>query len=167
VEDIMNHQDSDTEANEEEKPMEVVEPSTGKKNTRGKHVVPRTLRKQKELNLTLPKIPDRVRVVGDMLGFVNKLKYVDHDVADIGKFPKFVQQVYMDNRGEGPLVDPILEPKQWIIGLYNTRIMNLLEIPHFGRGNDVNFCIKQLLALVHGDILWMKRHVSIDVELIA
>jgi hypothetical protein len=45
--------------------------------------------------------------------------------------------------------------------------MNLLEIPHFGRGKDVNACVKQLLALVHGGILWMDRPVSIDVDLIA
>jgi hypothetical protein len=44
--------------------------------------------------------------------------------------------------------------------------MNLLEIPHFGRGKDVNACVKQLLAWVHGGILWMDRPVSIDVDLI-
>jgi hypothetical protein len=41
-----------------------------------------------------------------------------------------------------------------------------LEIPHFGRGKDVNACVKQLLDLVHEGILWMDRPVSIDVELI-
>jgi hypothetical protein len=45
--------------------------------------------------------------------------------------------------------------------------MNLLEIPHFERGKYVNNCIKQLLALVHGGILWMDRPVSIDVDLIS
>jgi hypothetical protein len=55
-----------------------------------------------------------------MLGCVNKLKYVDHDVADRGKFPEFAQQVYMESKGEGPSGDPILEPKEWIAGLYNT-----------------------------------------------
>jgi hypothetical protein len=44
--------------------------------------------------------------------------------------------------------------------------MNLLEIPHFGRGKDVNACVKQLLELVHGGILWMDMLVSIDVDLI-
>ena len=44
--------------------------------------------------------------------------------------------------------------------------MKLLEIPHFGRGKDVNARVKQLLALVHGGILWMDRPISIDVELI-
>jgi hypothetical protein len=73
----------------------------------------------------------------------------------------------MERKGVGPSGDPILELKQWIAGLYNTGIMNLLEIPHFGRGKYVNACVKQLLALVHGGILWMERHVSIDVDLIA
>jgi hypothetical protein len=45
--------------------------------------------------------------------------------------------------------------------------MNLLEIPHLGIGKDVNSCVKQLLALVHGGILWMDMHVSIYVDLIA
>ena len=73
--------------------------------------MPRTPRKQKELTLSLPQIPDGVKVVSDMLGYVNKLKYVDHDVENIGKFPDFAQQVYMESIGEGPSGDPILEPK--------------------------------------------------------
>jgi hypothetical protein len=44
--------------------------------------------------------------------------------------------------------------------------MNLLGISHFGRGKDVNACVKQLLEWVHGGILWMDRHESIDVDLI-
>jgi len=45
--------------------------------------------------------------------------------------------------------------------------MNLLEIPHFGRGNDANSSFKKLLAYIHGGILWMDIPVSIDVNLIA
>jgi hypothetical protein len=45
--------------------------------------------------------------------------------------------------------------------------MNLLEIPHFGRGKYVNNCVKQLLELVHGGILWMDMSISIDVDLTA
>ena len=41
-----------------------------------------------------------------------------------------------------------------------------MEIPHFGRGKDVNACVKKLLDLVHEGILWMNRPISIDVELI-
>jgi hypothetical protein len=51
----------------------------------------------------------------------------------------------------------IIEQKQWIIGLYNTRIMDLLDIPHFGHDKDMNNCIKKLVELVHGGILWLDR----------
>jgi hypothetical protein len=72
----------------------------------------------------------------------------------------------MECKGEGELGDPILDLKQWIARLYNTWIMNLLENPHFGRGKYVNSCVKKLLELVHGGILWMERHVSIYAYLI-
>jgi hypothetical protein len=103
-----------------------------------------------------------------MLGKVSKLKYVDNDVTDKEKFLDFMQEVYLEDRGEvRPLGKPILEPVQWITGLYNSGIMNLLDIPHFGRGKNVGLCVKQLLARVHGGILWMEKPVPIDVDRIA
>jgi hypothetical protein len=51
--------------------------------------------------------------------------------------------------------------------MYNSSIMNLLDISHFGRGKNVGLCVKQLLAMVHGFILWMDRLVPIDMALIA
>jgi hypothetical protein len=101
----------------------------------------------------LPHIPDVVVAVEDMLGKVEKLKYVDHDVTDTTKFPDLAQEIYLENKEEaGPSGKPILEPAQWITGLYNSGIMNLLEIPHFGCGKNVGHCVKQLLVRVHGGI---------------
>jgi hypothetical protein len=88
--------------------------------------------------LSLPQIPESIIVVEDMLGFVPKLKYADHDITEVAKFLELAQEIYMERKGISSLGVPILEPKQWITGLYNTCIMNLLEIPHFGRGKDVN-----------------------------
>jgi hypothetical protein len=59
-----------------------------------------------------------------------------------------------------------MEPMQWITGLYNYGIMNLLDIPHFGHGKNVGLCVKKLLVRVHRGILWMDRLVPIDVALI-
>jgi len=44
--------------------------------------------------------------------------------------------------------------------------MTLLEIPHFGRGKDINNFVKQLLEVMKGGILWMDMKFSIDVDLI-
>jgi hypothetical protein len=52
----------------------------------------------------------------------------------------------MESLGTGPLGDPILQPKKWVTGLENIGILNLLEIPHFRWGKDVNKCVKQLFV---------------------
>jgi hypothetical protein len=105
----------------------------------------------------------------DMLGKVPKLKYSYHDVHDAKKFLDLENQTYLEDTWEiGPIGRPIMEPAQWIIGLYNSGIMNLLDIPHFGHSKNVGLCIKQHLSnIVHRDILWMDRIVDIDVALIA
>jgi hypothetical protein len=48
----------------------------------------------------------------------------------------------------------------------NTGILNLVDIPHFGKVKEVNNCIKQLMVVFHGSFLWMVEPISIDVELI-
>jgi hypothetical protein len=68
------------------------------------------------------------------------MKYFDHDMDNTIKFPYVVQRNYMESRGEGPLGAPLLEPTQWILGLYNRGVMNLLDISHFGRGKHINGC---------------------------
>jgi hypothetical protein len=99
------------------------------------------------MEITLPFLPDVVPTVDDMLGKVPKLRYVDHDMRDMAKFPELVEENYLINTGEiGPLGRPVLEPTQWITGLYNSGIMNLLDIPHFGHGKNVSLCIKQLVT---------------------
>jgi hypothetical protein len=52
-------------------------------------------------------------------------------------------------------------------GVGKTCILNLLDIPHFGRSAEINICVKLLLICVHGLFLWLDRPVSIDIELIA
>jgi hypothetical protein len=74
--------------------------------------------------------------------------------------------VYMESLGTGPFRDPILQPKQWVEGLENKGIINLLEIPHFGRRKHVNNYIKKLLEVLHGGFVWLEEPVSINVELI-
>jgi len=54
-----------------------------------------------------------------------------------------VEEAYLANKREiGPLGKPIMEPAQWITRLYNSGIMNLLDIPHFGCSKNVGLCIK-------------------------
>jgi hypothetical protein len=84
------------------------------------------------------------------------------------KFLEIMQETCLEDTMEiGPLETPILEPAQWITRIYNSGIMNLLDIPHFRSGKNVGLCAKQLLARVHGGILWMDRPITINVPLIS
>jgi hypothetical protein len=107
-----------------------------------------------------------VHITTNVLGCVEKLQYLDHDVTDMDKFLDFSNKVYLDSVDIGPFGEPIVQPKQWVDGLANTRIIKLLDIPHFGRGCDVNNCVKQLMEVTHRGYLWVEEHVSMDVELI-
>jgi hypothetical protein len=81
-----------------------------------------------------------------MVSGVNAIKYSDHEVTYVSKFLDMTPQNYLERRGEGSLGMPLLEPTQWILGIYNIDIMNLLDFPHFGWGNNINAYVKKLLA---------------------
>jgi hypothetical protein len=51
--------------------------------------------------------------------------------------------------------------------LQKIRILGLVDLPHFGRGQYAIACIKQLLEVTHGGDIWLDKLVSIDVEIIA
>jgi hypothetical protein len=90
-----------------------------------------------------------------------------YDVHDATKLPNLGEGTNLaETREIGPLGKPIMEPAQWITGLYNSGIMNLMNIPHFGSGKNVHLCVKKLMNVVHKGILWMDRIVWINVALI-
>jgi hypothetical protein len=78
-----------------------------------------SLHKHPNAGIILSHIPEGVKTMPKLLHFMEKLSFSDHDVADIGKFPEFAHQVYLDNIGIEPFGDPILQPKPWVVGLEN------------------------------------------------
>jgi hypothetical protein len=109
---------------------------------KGNQPVARSPCRKVATTIVLPRILEGVCITTNLLGCVEKLWYSDHNVTDMDKFPEFAKQVYLDSVGTRPFDDPILQSKQWAAGLANTEILNLLDIPHFGRGHDINNCIK-------------------------
>jgi hypothetical protein len=57
-------------------------------------------------------------------------------------------------------------PQPWTINLAQSTILNVMKIPHFGRHEEVNRCIKLLLSCYHGSYLWLDRHIIVDLTLI-
>jgi hypothetical protein len=62
---------------------------------KNKQQVPRSPRKQPVVALVLLRIPKGVWVKSDLLGYVKRIKYSDHDVTDIDKFSEFTNKVYL------------------------------------------------------------------------
>ena len=85
------------------------------------------------------------------MGYVENIKYLEHDVWDLAKFPIFEKKKYMENKPQlGGIV--LHEEKEWIQGENKSRILRFLGIPHFGRSPEVNACVKNRLTLCMGRI---------------
>ena len=52
-------------------------------------------------------------------------------------------------------------PQPWTPDIARSTILNVMKIPHFGRHQEVNACVKLLLSCYHGGYLWLDRHITV------
>jgi hypothetical protein len=57
-------------------------------------------------------------------------------------------------------------PQSWTMNLAQSTLLNVMKIPHFGRHQEVNTCVEQLLSCYHGGYLWLDHHITVDPMLI-
>jgi hypothetical protein len=53
-------------------------------------------------------------------------------------------------------------PQPWKMNLAQSTLLNVMKIPHFGRHQEVNACVKLLLSCYHGRYLWLDRCITVD-----
>jgi hypothetical protein len=116
--------------------------------------------------IVLPRTPEGIQVDSQLLGHVEKLKFSNHDVADERKYPDLAPQVVSETIVMNPLGGTITKPRKWEARLDRTRILGLMKIPHFGKGQYASACVKQLLAVMHGGDVCMEKSIPITIELI-
>jgi hypothetical protein len=102
----------------------------------------------------------------DMLGNVPQLKYVDQNIIDKMKFPEIVSDNYLEMKIDAKMYFPVVELKVWARGLEQASLLNLFDIPQFGRSEEINACVNMLLKYVHDGYFWLDRLISIDKYLI-
>ena len=100
------------------------------------------------------------------MGHVNNLKYQDYNLLDHIKFPQFQVDQYMAIIVKPTTKVEALTLQAWIASLQPSGLLNLLQIPHFERSNEINAIVKFLLSYVHGGHLWLDRRVDIMIDLI-
>lgn len=57
-------------------------------------------------------------------------------------------------------------PQSCTHNLAQSTLLNIMKIPHFGRHQEVNACVKLLLSCYHGGYLWLNRRITVDLTLI-
>jgi hypothetical protein len=52
------------------------------------------------------------------------------------------------------------------MNLAQSTLLNVMKIPHLGRHQEVNACVKLLLSCYHGGYLWLNLRIIVDLTLI-
>jgi hypothetical protein len=113
----------------------------------------------------LPPMSEDVEEEGLLLGHVNDLKYQDYNLLDHVKFPQLQVDQYMVMTVNPATKVEALTPQAWMASLQPSGLLNLLQILHFGRSNEIDAVVKILLSCVHGGHLWLDRRVDITIDL--
>jgi hypothetical protein len=116
-----------------------------------------------EYTLITVYIPKGIHVVGSQLGQIPLLKSNDFNLGDRKNYATFAPRRYLTKiTGK----KPHLVSQPWIKELVQSMTLNVMKIPHFGRHQKVNACVKLLLSCYHGGYLWLDRRITVDLRLI-
>jgi hypothetical protein len=108
-------------------------------------------------------LPKGIRPVGPQLGLILALKISDFNLGDRKNYAILEPHRYLTKM---TWKKPKIVPQQWIKEIAISTILNVMNIPHFDRHQEVNACIKLLLSCYHGGYLWLDRNVTVDPMLI-
>jgi hypothetical protein len=108
-------------------------------------------------------IPKGICIFGPQLGHILVLKNNDFNLGDRKNYAMLAPHRYlMKMTGKKPRI--VSYP--WINELTQSMILNVINIPHFGRHQKVNTCIKILLSCYHGAYIWLDKRITMDLVLI-
>jgi hypothetical protein len=108
----------------------------------------------------LPKGVHAVRADQDKLA---ALKFSDFNLGDRKVYSMLSPHKYLTKmKGKNSKI----VPQSWTQNLAQSTLLNVMKIPHFGRHQEVNACIKLLLSCYHRGYLWLNRCITVDPTLI-
>jgi hypothetical protein len=108
-------------------------------------------------------LPKGVHVVQDNQDKLTVLKFSDFNLDDRKVYNMLAPQKYLMKTKGNKLK---IVPQSWTQNLTQSTLLNVMKIPHFGRHQEVNVCIKLLLSFYHGGYLWLNRCITVDPTLI-
>jgi hypothetical protein len=91
------------------------------------------------------------------------LNFSDFNLGDRKVYSMLAPHKYL-TRTKGKNSKTITQ--SWTHNLAQSTLLNVMKIPHFGRHQEVNACVKMLLSCYHGRYLWLNHHITVDLTLI-
>jgi hypothetical protein len=116
-----------------------------------------------EYTLVTAYLPKGVRAVHADHDKITALKFSDFNLGDRKVYNTLAPYKYL-TRTKGK--NSKIIPQQWTMNLAQSTLLNVMKIPHFGRHQEVNACVKLLLASYHGGYLWLNHRITVDPTLI-
>jgi hypothetical protein len=116
-----------------------------------------------EYTLITTYLPKGVHVVRANQDKLVVLKFNDFNLDDRKVYSMLSPQKYLTKtKGNNSKIIP----RSWTQNLSQSTLLNVMNIPHFGRHQEVNGCIKLLLYCYHGRYLWLNRCITVGLTLI-
>jgi hypothetical protein len=108
-------------------------------------------------------LPKGVHVVHADQEKLTMLKFSDFNLGDHKVYNMLAPHKYLTiTKGKNPKI----VPQQWTHNLLQSTLLNVMKIPHFGRHQEVNACVRLLLSCYHGGYLCLDRRITMDLILI-
>jgi hypothetical protein len=94
---------------------------------------------------------------------ISTLKFNKFNLGDRNNYSMLAPYKYLTRRkGKNSKIIPC----PWTMNLVQSTLLNVTKIPHFGRHQEANACVKILLSCYHGGYLLLDRHITVDLTLI-
>ena len=95
-------------------------------------------------------LPEGIRVVKTQQDKITMLKFSEFNLGDRKNHSMLAPYKYL-TRTKGK--NSKIIPQPWNMNLAQSNLLNVMKIPHFGRHQEVNVCVKLLLSCYHGGYL--------------
>jgi hypothetical protein len=104
-------------------------------------------------------LPKGIQAVRPQLERIPTLKISDYNLGDRKSYGMLAPHKYL-TKTKGKKSKII--PQPWTMDIARSTVLNVMKIPHFGRHQEVNACVKLLLSCFHGGYLWLDRCITVD-----
>jgi hypothetical protein len=116
-----------------------------------------------EYSMVTAYLPKGIHVVHAHQDKIAALKFSDFNLRYRKNYSMLAPYKYLTKtKGKNSKIIP----QPWTMNLAQSTLLNVMKIPHFGRHQEVNACVKILLSCYHGSYLWLDHRITVDLTLI-